>query len=177
MSVMLAIAHIVGAAIAAQLFGIAVLTIWVWQRKRNLESACQEMSIALDIPMDRMDDPDFSRRIVQYAATRFSSESIRNRLSDLCGWIQTVWEWLGVLTQIGVLIGVIWYSITNSSSNAVYAWWVLAVALSFWLSSEVFAYTCKFMTGRFPGEARQARKNIGEFVRNRSAVSAQVDNG
>jgi hypothetical protein len=163
---MLAVAHIVGAVIAVFAFGMGVALLGVWDLTRNQKAALEEMSIALNIPVERLDDSENSERIVQFAAARFSSDRFQNRLSDLCWSIQAAWGWLASLLQIGILIAVIWYSVTDSPSNAVYAWSVLAIGVAFWLVSLVFGFLCKFLTGRFPGQARQARKSLAEFVRN-----------
>ena len=166
MSVIIAFVHIIGAVIAVLALGVAVIVFGAWELKRNQKAALEEMSIALGIPVERLDDSENSSRIVQFSAARFSSDRFQNRLSDLCWWIQTAWGWLGMLIQAGLLIGVICYSITDGPSNAIYVWWVLAIAFLFLIVSIVFAYVCKLFTGRFPGQARQVRKNLAEFVKN-----------
>ncbi len=172
MSTLVAVAHILGAVIAVVAFGLGVFLLGAWESKRNEIAAAEEMSVALGIPVERLDDPVNSRKIIQFAATRFSAERFQNRLSDLCWWIQAAWGWLGTLIQVGILVGVVWYSFTDGPSSAVYAWSVLAVAVFFWLVSVAFSFICKLITGRFPGQARRARKNLAEFVKNQPAISA-----
>lgn len=164
--------HIVGAIIVLLAFGIGILMLSGWERERNQKVALQEASLALGIAVTDLDNVEHQEKIVQFAAARFSSELFRNRLSDLCGWIQIGWGWLSNLIQAGVLLGVIWYTFTGDLSNGVHAWWVVAVAFFFWISSVLFALACKLLTGRFPGQARQARKLLAEAVEGRRASQA-----
>lgn len=164
MTVLVAIGHVVGALIALIAFGFGVLAISAWETERNRKAALEEMSLALGLTIDELDNPENQERVLQFAAARFSSELFRNRLSDLGGFIQTVWAWLGNLIQAGVVLGVIWYSVTDTPSNAIHAWWIVAIAIFFWISSIAFALLCKLLTGRFPGQARQARKLLAGQV-------------
>ncbi len=164
MSILIAIGHIVGAIIVSFVFGFCVLMLAGWELERNRKTAFKELSLALSIPVGDLDNKEHQDRIFQFVATRFSSELFRNRLSDLCGWIQTGWGLLSTLLQIGVLLGVIWYTITDDLSNSVQAWWIVAIAFSFWVSSVIFALICKLLTGRFPGQASQARKMLAETI-------------
>ncbi len=170
---MLAVAHIVGAVIVLVAFGIGVLALAGWETERNRKAGLEEMSIALGIPVDRLDDPENATKLVQFLAERFSSERLQNRISDLCWWIVAAWTWLGNLIQGGILIGVIWYSFADGPSNAIYAWSAPAIALLFWVVGVAFAFVCKLFTGRFPGQARQGRKSLSEFVRQQQSVSTQ----
>ena len=78
------------------------------------------------------------------------------------------WTWLGVIVQYGILLGVVWYTVKSDLSNSVYAWWVVAVFF-FWIPSVLFAFACKLVTGRFPGEAREVRKSLAETYTQRAA--------
>ena len=170
MSIIIAVAHVLGAIIAVLTFGAAVLALSAWELKRNQKAAAEEISIALGIPVESLDNAENASKVVRFTAARFSSDFFRNRLSDLCGWVQIGWGWLGTLLQVGVLIGVIWYSFTDSAQNAVHAWWVVGIAVFFWITSVAFGLVCKLVTGRFPGQARQARKQLAEYVRNQGAI-------
>ena len=173
MSALIAIGHIVGAIIVLVAFGMGILILSGWEIERNQKSALQEASLVLGIAIGDLDNAEHHEKIVQFAASRFSSELFRNRLSDLCGWIQTGWGWLGNFLQAVVLLGVIWYTVTNDLSNSVHAWWVVAVAFFFWIFSVLCAFACKLLTGRFPGQARQARKLLAEAVEKRQSFLAK----
>jgi hypothetical protein len=172
MTVIIAVAHVLGAIIAVFAFGVAVLALSAWELKRNQKAAAEEISIALGIPVESLDNAENATKVVRFTAARFSSDLFRNRLSDLCGWVQIGWGWLGTLLQAGVLIGVIWYSFTDGAQNAVHAWWVVGIAIFIWITSVAFGLVCKLITGRFPGQARQARKQLAEYVRNQRAELA-----
>ena len=164
MSVLIAISHIIGAIIVLLAFGVGILLLSGRESQRNQKIGLQEISLALGIAVTDLESAEHQEKIVQFVAERFSSEHFRNRLSDLCGRIQIGWGWLSNIIQASILLGVIWYSITSDLSNSVYAWWVVAIAFFFWVFSVIFAHTCKLLTGRFPGQARQVRKLLAEIV-------------
>jgi hypothetical protein len=166
MDALVAIAHIGGAAIAVFVFGIGVAIVSAWELKRNQRVALEEMSLAIGVPIDDLNNSEHTPKVLQFSSDKFSSELPRNRVSDLCGLIRTAWGWLGLLLEVGIFAAVVWYTTTDSFQNAVYAWWIVAVALVVWVVSVVFALLCNFLTGRYPGQARQVRKSLGEFVRN-----------
>lgn len=175
MSALIAIGHIIGAIVVLVAFGIGTLMLAGWESERNQQTALQEASLALGIPIDDFGNAEHQERIIQFAAERCSSELLRNRLSDLCGWIQTGWGWMSNLLQVGILLGVIWYTLTDDLSNGVYAWSIIGVAIFFWISSIIFGYACKLLTGRFPGQARQARKLLAEAVERQRATEHVLD--
>lgn len=172
MSALIAIGHIVGALIALVAFGVGILMLASWESERNRKSALQEMSLSLGIPVSELDSAEHQARVVQFVATKFSSELLRNRLSDLCGWVQTGWGWFGTLLQAGIFLGVIWYTVTDDLTNSVHVWWIIALAFFFWISSVLFALACKLLTGRFPGQARQARKMLADATEQLRSVGA-----
>ena len=106
-------------------------------------------------------------KIVQLSSERYSSELLRNRLSDLCGVVRTAWDWLSWVVQILVLVGVTWYTFTDSRDTAVYAWAVIPLIAFFWVVSMVFSLACKVLTGRYPGQAKAARKSLAEYIANK----------
>jgi hypothetical protein len=159
----IAFAHIAGAVVGVFAFGIVVVLIAAWEQERNRKAALDEASVSLGIAVDALDSPEHSARVLRFASERFSSELLRNRLSDLCGLISTAWAWLGNAAQVLVLVSVIWYSFSDAKI-AVNAWWVVAIAAFFWLISVMFALICKLFTGRFPGQARQARKQLAQVI-------------
>lgn len=143
-----------------------------WETERNRRAALTEMAIALGLSVDQLDDAENQERVIQFVAARASSELFRNRLSDLCGLIQTGWNWLGMLLQVGVILGVIWYTISDDLSDAIHAWWIVAIAVFFGIMSTMFSLLCKLLTGRFPGQSRQSRKMLAELLENRHANGA-----
>lgn len=158
MSTLIALLHIGGALLALIAISLCALMLDAWMNEHLRRSALIEASLALGVPASELDRPDIQTQLQTFAANKFSSELFQNRLSDFCGLIQAAWAWLGTLAQICVLLFVGWYAITSDLSISVYAWWVIAVGLFFWVSSMLFALICKLLTGRLPGQARRARK-------------------
>lgn len=171
MDIVLAFGHVLGAIVAVVAFGFGVALLGAWELQRNQKAATEELSISLGIPAERLDAPENFNRLVQFAAARFSSDRFQNRVSDFCWWVQAAWNLLSSLLQIGVLLGVIWYSFTDGPSNAVYAWWVVAIAVAFWVVSVAFAFACKLLTGRFPGQAKQVRKTFAKLMQENQSAS------
>lgn len=67
---------------------------------------------------------------------------------------------------------VCWQMYESGLQNAVYMWSVLAVAFFFWVMSVAFSFGCLLLTGRYPGEAKSARKSIAAFIEQRNATEA-----
>lgn len=164
-------AHITGAVIATLALGIGVFFLDKEKAKINKELALGEISIALGMTRGQLEDPDNNSRVIQFLAERFSSEKFQNRLSDFCLLILLAWRWFGFLMQVGIFVGVIYYTFIDGPTNAINAWWVLAVEFFFWITAVFFAFFCKLLTGRSPGQAMQVRKILTEFVSNRGNYS------
>jgi len=170
----LAIVHVVGALSVS--FGFTLLILWVgvWEQKRARKRRLQDASIALGVPATSLEtDDSLIPRIVQYSSQRFSAELLRNRLSDLCGALRTAWGLLGTLLQVGVVAAVGWAMYVDGAQNAAYMWCMLAVAVFFWLASVGFSLLCLVLTGRYPGEAKAARKSIAVVIEQRHAAEAR----
>jgi len=159
-----AIAHIVGAILATVALSVIAFLIGMWQRERFSKSTLQEIATRLGIPVDDLNDEKHVSKAVEFMSERFSNDRFSNRLSDLCGWLQASWGWLGALLQLGLLVGVIWVTVTDSLENAIYAWGVVAEGLFFWGMGALFGFLCRLLTGRFPGQARQVRKGLAELL-------------
>jgi hypothetical protein len=165
MNTLIAIAHICGALIVLIGLGFVALLISSWEIERNRKNEIENLTLHLGISIDDLEKEEFSSKIIQFSAERFSNELLRNRLSDLCGVIRTAWNWLGLLLQAGTILGVVWTTFTDGYENAVYAWLVVAIWIYFWGMSIVFSLLCKLLTGRYPGQAKTARNSMSEFLR------------
>lgn len=171
MSILVAVAHIAGSIFAFVLLAAAGLLLGAWETQRNERRALENASLELGVPVEALDNPDIVPRLIQLSSSRYSSELLRNRLSDFCGLLRTAWGWLGSLAEGGILIAVTWYTFTSDPANAIYAWWIIGVAIFFALISIVFSLVCKLLTGRYPGEARQARKSLIKFIGEQRALN------
>lgn len=167
MDIALAITHIGGSLVALLILGFLVMLAATWISERTQKRALEEASIQLGVPVEELNSEQHAQTIVKWSAERFSSELFKNRFSDFLGIIRKLWEWVGLAVQVIVLLTVIWYTVTDSLEAAVYAWLVVGVAFFFWIVSVVFTFVCKLLTGRFPGEASQARKTLAQFLSHR----------
>lgn len=150
------------------------LLIGGWELERVDKRRRQDASIALGVPLASLENnEDVMPWLIQYSSQRYSSELLRNRVSDLCGPLRTAWGWLSTLVQVGIVVGVGWSMYTEGAQNAALMWSVLAFAIFFWLASVAFSFACLLLTGRYPGEAKMARKSIAAVIEQRSASRAQ----
>lgn len=164
----MAIVHVVGALSLTSIFGLLAVFIGVSEQKRVQKRRLQDASIALGVPLSSVEnDESLIPRLIQYSSQRYSNEMLRNRVSDLCGLLRSAWGLLGGLLQVGAVAGIGWYMYTDGAQNAVVMWSVLALAIFFWLSSVVFSFICLLLTGRYPGEAKMARKSIAAAIEQR----------
>lgn len=164
---LIAILHIAGATLATFAFGVIVLFISSWEIERNNKAELQDLAIKLSVAIEDLADEKLASRIMELTSERFSNDRLSNRLSDLCGLARTAWDWLGSLLQMGTFVGVVWFTITESLTNAIFAWWIVAIGLFFWIVGVLFALACRLLTGRYPGQAKMARKAIAEILSER----------
>jgi hypothetical protein len=171
----MAMVHVVGALGVTFAFGLLVLVIGAWEQERVQKRRLQDASIALGVPLASLDsdkdDEELIPRLIQYSSQRYSSELLRNRVSDLCGPLRTAWAWLSTLLQVGIVVAVGWSMYTDGAQSAVAMWSVLAVAVLFWLGSVAFSFSCLLLTGRYPGEAKMARKLIASAIEQRTTAT------
>jgi len=162
---LIAIAHISGAIVATFAFGFVVLALGAWEAERNQKHRLEEMAIAVGVSVEDLGRADLGPRLFEIASQRFTSDRFANRFSDLCGAVRTVWDGLGTLLQVVILIAVVWYTFTDNLQDAILAWSIPVVGVVFWILGVTFALLCRLLTGRYPGEAKQARKVLAEFLK------------
>ncbi len=158
METLIAILHIGGAVIATMALGTTLFFIGAWMQGRSTKHDLEEASLSLGVPVNVLDDSSLLPKLIQYSSSKFSSDLLRNRISDFLGILTTIWNWLGLILEIGLLAWIVWITLSQSLDNAIYAWSIVGVALFFSLVSSVLIFFCKVLTGRYPGQARQARK-------------------
>lgn len=158
MNLLVAIGHIVGSVLALVALGVASYYLGIWEAKRNQRRALENAAVELGVPVHELDNADIEPKVLQLSSRRYSADLLCNRLSDMCGVIRAAWGLLGLLLEAGILAAVVWYTVTSSLANAIYAWVIIAIAIVFWVLSVAFSLICKLFTGRYPGEAKGARK-------------------
>ncbi len=171
MSGLAATAHIGGALVVLTMLRLLLLLVGQWESEKVQHGRLQAAAVQLGASVEQLDSAALSPRLMQLLADRSSPELLRNRLADLCGLVRTLWGWLGGLLQWGILLAVIWFTATEASTNAVFAWAAVAVAVLFWVIGVAFSYACLLLTGRFPGEPKLARKALVQYYNTRDASS------
>lgn len=171
----IAFVHILGAVLATVAFGVTILFLASWELDKSGKKELQGFAFKLGVAEEDLADEKWMPRLIEVTADYYSYDRFSNRLSDLCGALRTAWGYLSTLSQIAFLTTVIWLTITESSSNAVYAWWLVAISFLFWISGVLFALLCRFLTGRSPGQAKRARKGISAYLTARSKQSISPD--
>ena len=173
MDILIAIGHIAGAVIVSIILGLAILFISSWELERNKKGATGELALKLGIPVVDLEDEEkveqLAPKIIEISMEKYSDELFKNRISDFLGIIRTAWNWLSNILQVILIITVCWYTFTDDLGNAVYAWLINAIIIFFFVVGVVFALMCKILTGRYPGQAKEARKSLVNYHNETSA--------
>jgi hypothetical protein len=158
MNLLIAIGHIAGAFFVLSLFEFGILWLSAYQSQKKQKLLLIEISSSLGVEIDDLNNEKLSPKVTGFLLERFSNEVFRNRLSDFFGSILTTWQGLGTVLYIIVFAYVVWTTLTEDFSNAIYAWLVIPIAIFFWLVSFLYSFLCWLITGRYPGQAKKIRK-------------------
>lgn len=173
MDILIAIGHISGAVIGSFILGLIILFIASWELERNGKRANEELALKLGIPVADLEDEEKSKqhapKIIEINMEKFSDELFKNRISDFLGIIHKASNGLSKILQVLLIIVVCWYTFTDDLGNAVYAWLINAIIILFFVANVVFSLFCKILTGRYPGQAKQAREAFVKYHNNISA--------
>jgi hypothetical protein len=175
MDVVIAIAHIVGSIVVLIMFSIFIMYVASIEADKLQRQASEEASVALGIPVDKLESEEYAKKILEYSYHKFSSDSFQNRLSDLCGSIQTLWSWISNIVQFLILGAACWFTATDNLDNAIYSWWLVGAGIACGLVSYIFTLTCKLFTGRYPGQAKGARESAAKWVKENSDVLSRQE--
>lgn len=165
MDIIIAISHILGSITLTVIFSVFIMYIHTFQEEKYKRQLEVEASVSLGIRIEELYIDEYSASFSRFLFNKFSPDLFKNRISDLCGVIYTLWSWLFGLVQIGVFIGVCWYTFTDSLDNAKYAWSFLIFSFLFWISHMILFLSCRLFSGRYPGEAKNCRKTLSKVVR------------
>ena len=170
MDILIATAHILGTIIASIVFGCVEMVVSVSVNNKMLNQGKEDISVRLGISIEDLDKEVHAPKLVILSSEKYNSELFRNRFSDFCGLVLLAFVWLSLLVLAIALIAVLWFTITDNTENAVYAWFLLGIYILRLLTIIIFSYICKFLTGRIPGEAKAARKVVAECIKDSSAL-------
>lgn len=156
-AVLVATAHIGGAIVATFVLGLflsrGITALQAMRTRRWLGEA----ALTLGVPVEELEAPTHFDALVKYSHARFTNELLRNRLSDFLGQTLRVSGWFGMLLQAALIAWVIYATVTESVSNAPYAWFALVLEVLFDAVALVVGFLCRLLTGRDPGQAKRAR--------------------
>lgn len=161
---MIAVLHLVGALLSMLILSTALYLVGAWIDRSNAERVLQDASITLARPLAQLETPEFNPEIIRYFAAKYTDDLMQNRLSDFLGLLLAAFNWLVLLVETVVFVAIAWFSFTDNQGNAVYAWIVPAIAVASFAIAMCIIALCKLMTGRFPGEARRARRGLAECI-------------
>lgn len=161
---LIAIGHILGAFIALAFVNLLMTGVGQRQALRRQDSVARELASKLGVAVDDLYSGHLDHELLRFASERFSSELLRNRFSDLCGILQSAWLVFGTVLQFILLGYAAWAAYFQDIQMARYAWLAVPVALLFWAASSVLSSACLLLTGRYPGEARLARRASVDLV-------------
>jgi len=99
--------NVFGALGLTVLFGLLVHFVAAWEEERVRRRKLQDAALALGTTVSALErDEKYFPLLLQYLSNRYSSELLRNRISDLCGLLRTVWGWLASILQV-IVFGVV----------------------------------------------------------------------
>lgn len=160
MHAFIATVNIVGALIVVSLLGMLWAIVAGWINRREKDAIERDMSLDLDLKMGAPPNDETVSMTRKWMAERYSSELFRNRFSDVCGWIRLAWDSLTGLVILAIFATVLWETVTSDAADAKAVWLVVPVWAALAAPSLAFSMTCKFITGRYPGQARSVRKEL-----------------
>lgn len=175
-AILIAAGHIAGSLAVVVAIGVAFAFLYFWRQERSSRRMIEEVSIALGVPPERLDDADIAPKVFGLLSTRFSDDRFQNRIADLFGSILTLLTWCGWILHVLILGAVVWFTFTDDLATAVYAWLMVPVEMIGVAIGLVASALCKVLTGKYPGGPKAVRKFLaGELAkRERSTPPAQL---
>lgn len=170
MDYFISVINIVGALVAYA--GTSLLIFWItgWFSERSQYSELEDISLKLGIPLAELKNDEkiqvYYKEIMKYSASRYSSELFINRFSDFCGDIRTLWNWVGRLAIASLFLLCVFHTYSDDLDHSSKAWLIIPLLLFFWIINVFFSITCRLLTGRFPGQAKIARKDGTQAIEN-----------
>lgn len=167
----IAVGHVLGAVASIFILQVISMLIFTWMLGRSEVRALDEMSILLGKRVNDINNEDIEIEDVQKIGELYSGELLKNRVSDFCGIISTVWSWLGATIQLILMGFVLWLMLGAGIDQAKLAWFVVSVAVFFYIINLVFSVLCNLFFGRHPGEAKRVMAVISDWLENQGAES------
>jgi hypothetical protein len=156
--------HIAGAIVVLRILYPLTHSLEDWMNDRFIRQRSEWASITLGVKVEDLLSETNLPEYVKLLANSYSSELLRNRVADLYDIFVTAWVKTGQLVQVIISLSVLWYTFTNNTDIAIYAWAVVGMEIAIPLVSLPALYACRLFTGRNPGEPKRTRKAISELI-------------
>lgn len=166
---MIAAGHIIGALIASVVLSTLLFFFGVWIDKLRAQRVMEQASLDLAVPLSELSSPSFEQSLIRYLGAKYSDDLLKNRISDLVGFLLSAFNWVVLLIELAILGFAVWLALAEDQSNAIYAWLVLPVSLIAFCVAMSVHFACKILTGRYPAQARHARKILAQGINQASA--------
>ena len=138
--------------------------------KQNQRAETQEAAILLGVTVQDLENNEMSPLLMKYYSDRYSTELLRNRISDLFGTLIGLSKWFILSIQIGYLVWLAWYIFAVRMEHAVYVWGIVPIFMVYMLAIVLVSLSVRVATGRLPGEARAARQLVVKAYARRHAA-------
>ncbi len=169
---MVATAHIVGALVALFVLSTLLFLFGAWLDKLRAQRVMEQASLDLGVPQSELMSPAFEQKLIRYFGARYSDDLLKNRISDLVGFLLGAFNWIVLLLELAVLGFVVWFTFTEDQGNAIYAWLILPISIAAFIVALCVHFVCKLLTGRYPGQAKHVRKILAQSINQASAPVA-----
>lgn len=156
----IAIGHIAGSVVTLVLMDLLFARAAAWVNGRVEKRSTRQLAFALAVSIDALQREEMAEPILQHRLKVYSDRLLRNRVSDLCGVLNSIWSCIGCATLGVIFFTVLFNAIAGNFEVAGKAWWMIPAQLFFWSVGIVLALGCRQITGRYPGEARQWRRSL-----------------
>lgn len=135
----------------------------MWMTGRYQKQIQQDM--CRDLAIHEISDSEHEK-VITYLSGKYSSEMLRNRLSDFVGLLLNI---TGTVVELGLIVFVgyvVYIALSRGYDGEWSALWLATLFHCFyivlWLVVVIF---CKFLTNRFPNEAKLYNQRVDMLIK------------
>lgn len=171
MDILIALGHVVGAALLLIAFDIYIEKLRNLIQKNANKKIIEETAATLCVQVSEIDeeysqvaykkflhgnskeDGGLSEKHFQYLWGRYSDNDFKNRFSDMAGTVVAIIGKIGDVIKILLALYIVFIV---GEANLI--WYVIPVSIVAWIAIFFIDFVCRLLTGRFPGEAKNYRQ-------------------